>query len=124
MRTALLMALAMSVSACTTWPDAGQGGVAELPIAAPPLQAVASLAQRHLDCSLRHFDMLRAAAERDGHGTGRIDLLQAEAVRAQREVAGDLADDADHTLTGFDSDLAAIGPDFQIATPDLRQCPT
>jgi len=124
MRIAILMACAMSVSACTSWPDAGQGGVAELRMPAQPPHAVASLAQRHLECSLRHFDMLRAAAERDGQGTGRVDLLRTEAARAQREVAGDLADDADHTLAGFDQDLAAIGPDFRLATSDLRQCPT
>jgi hypothetical protein len=77
---------------------------------------------RHLDCSLQRLDLLSKAADRNGRATGRVDLLESSAERAQREVASRLTADADRTLARLDRDVAALGDTLHVETSDLRLC--
>lgn len=128
MRTFPILALALLVSACNSWPDEGRGGMAEI-FPAPVAVAVNHDVARHLDCSLQYLSLLSDAAEQTGHASGRVAVLQMEAIRAQRELVGNLDADANRTLVRLDRDVALLAPDLPVptlppATLDPRHCTT
>jgi hypothetical protein len=110
------------VAACTRWPDAGQGGAAELR-SLPPLAAGADATlHARLGCALDRFGQQRATAEAQGQMTGRFALVALTAHRAQREYEGGLTGDARQSLDLLEQETetlrAALPPALRIAQPD------
>lgn len=126
MRNLIVLLFALSAAACTTaWPDEGAGGVAELRAPAPPGQKLppkVAVAARHLECSAQRFEKVAQAVDASGHGTGRVALLGQELNRARRELAGSLPDDAEHTLSSFDQEVAVLGLVVHAEPPGPGHC--
>jgi hypothetical protein len=122
MRTAIVLALALSATACSTWPEGVGSGLADPAKPAAGTNVIMAGTERHLDCTLQRLDLLSKAADRNGRATGRVDLLESNAERAQREVASRLTSDADRTLTKLDREVAALGETLHVEPSDLRQC--
>ena len=122
MRRIALLALLLPTAACSTWPEAVGGGMAELACSPAPPALAASATAHHLDCSLQQFARLAGVSQQSGRATGRVLVLREDAARAQREVAGQLLADADLTLTRLDHDMNALGLELHGAARTREQC--
>ena len=107
------------LAGCTHWPDAGQGGMAEL--RAPAVPAGSAPLQARLDCSLRRVALMQDAVTQSGVLTGRMQLLSQTAGRAQREFYAGLPVDAERTLQRLDTETdvmrAELPPAYAPALP-------
>lgn len=104
-----LMLLAVPLLAgCTSWPPAGQGGLAEAMPLPPPAAQEAPALRRRLDCDLARFDRLAGLAEAQGRLSGRIELARRTAARAKREYLGGLPGDAMASLDQLGTEAGAI----------------
>lgn len=105
----------LAASGCSTWPEPGQGGAAEMRM---PSMTVAShsidptLAQR-LDCTLARAQAMQQAASDQSRLTGSAAVVGQTAVLAEREYAGFLHADTALTLDRLDGEIdrvaAALG---------------
>ena len=129
-RLLLMLAAALASSGCSLmqWPPDGAGGVAEqrwapVPQAARKTQPTRlQQVEHHMDCSVQRYDLIAAAVENTGQNTGRVAQLELVLNRAKRELAGNLVEDADRSLTRFDQQAAAMRLVMQISAPDPKAC--
>lgn len=112
-----VLGLLLALAACASWPEQGQGGLAELrqpiPTAEPALEA-------RLTCALQRVSVLEAASREQGRATGQAQLLRLTATRATRETYGSLPRDAGHTLDRLEQDAARLHP--MLGGPALPEC--
>lgn len=113
----LALGLMLMLSACASWPDQGQGGLAEM--RRPTAITEASLEAR-LTCALNRVSVLEAASQAQGRATGQAGLLRLTATRATRETYGRLTRDAGHTLDRLEQDAARLHP--LVGQPALPEC--
>lgn len=107
----------LGLSACASWPEEGQGGLAEFRL--PSASAEAALEAR-LNCALRRVSALEAASREQGRATGQMGLLRLAATRATRETYGSLTRDAGRTLDRLEQDAASLHP--LVGGPALPEC--
>lgn len=124
MRLLLALALAGSTAACTTWPPSVGGGMAQLAGPPPGSLGYATPVGQHLTCSLQAVTTVLQVAEQTGHETGRADLLRVTALRAAREFAGQLPNDAARTLVRLDRHTRALEGALHLLPLDPRHCST
>ena len=122
MRHLLAILLAVGLAGCNSWPDPVGGGMAE--ITRPEILTGATDTERgqHLACTLQNLAILAEAAQRSGHGTGQVALLETDAARAQREQAGHLTDAAGHTLDALDQAILRLQPELAAAGASPGHC--
>lgn len=120
MRRSIALALIGPLAACSaSWPPAVGGGMAET---APPPAASGRAIDRHLACSVRHLDVVVRQARTTSRLTGQADVLELEAARARREVAGGLTADADRTLTRVDHDTRSLAAALAVPAEEIAAC--
>ena len=117
MNRLLILGLALGLAACASWPDEGQGGLAE--IRQPPPTAETALESR-LACALSRVSVLEAASREQGRATGQAGLLRLTATRATRETYGSLTRDAGRTLDRLEQDAARLQQ--MVGGPALPEC--
>lgn len=113
----LSLGLMLALSACASWPDDGQGGLAEI---RQPLPIAEVALEQRLACALRRVSALEASSREQGRATGQAGLLRLTATRATRETYGSLIRDAGHTLDRLEQDAASLHQ--VVGGPALPEC--
>jgi hypothetical protein len=98
---------ALLLAGCNSWPPPGQGGAAERGRATLPPGTDPALAER-LRCALGGFEQVRGAALDAGTLTGRAESVRELALRAEREAAGGLQQDAALSLSRLEAETLAL----------------
>jgi hypothetical protein len=111
------LGLLLTLAACASWPEQGQGGLAEL---RPPAPIGEVALEARLACALQRVSVLEAASRAQGRATGQAQLLRLTATRATRETYGSLPRDAGHTLDRLEQDAARLHP--MVGGPALPEC--
>jgi hypothetical protein len=106
-----LAALGLCQGCGSTWPEAGQGGMAEktwpAPLAAPSAVVQPQLRDA-LTASLQRTEAAQRLVEQTGKATGRMAEIDQIATRARREFAGGLYSDLPGTLDRLDAEVRRL----------------
>ena len=121
------------LSACTSWPPPGQGGMAEFAaplvvfstddIAADPaLTGRLEKNRTRLACESQGLEALKMAAKTRGIRAGQILDIEDVATQAKREIGAGLLDDAETTLARLQERMIALGPDLLPPESHIPDC--